>query len=447
LNQEIKTVDAILKRSGELKQAFVDFVLEAEGELAESLEAYTAEHASRERFDITQRDLLIDTFLIEGQVGDKKPLDLFLDQPELSESDRNLVECWRRSFIGLFKVIQVLPDGLALMNWLTAKHYTVKLTHIASEDRNRFKPGEILLTRIAPVSDSAWMFSGPCTVMGNLGKPKLAVAIGNFKRDHKDSLYADAPELLEEAWQSVERYHQEFLEFFGNDKVTLPGYQLSKKIAELQETLIQRRLAAAGIDSSKSLAEIAAAAGVESPDIEAAAADAGVDAKVVSQVLGNKGAAKMVMPKVELPAELKKAEQVTVLAHPRWGQMKLPTYSQFQAVLEAEDWQTVPGAAKLVRRYLEDPAINAFIWHQLAQQHPTQLEKLLQAVLERPNFRLEPDLDSLLQEFNKPLSPELPDIASVPLHLHNLFQEALAEVSKLKSKGKGKKKATGFQQP
>lgn len=445
MNQEIKTVDAVLKRSGELKQALVDFVLEAEGELAESLEAYTAEHASRERFDITQRDLLIDTFLVEGQVGDKIPLDLFLDQPGLSDSDRRLVDRWRHSFIGLFRVIQVLPDALELMNWLTAKHYTVKPTNIQSEDIERFKPGEILLTRIAPMTDSVWMFSGPCTVMGNLGKPKLAVAIGNFKRDHKDSLYSDAPELLEEAWQSVERYHQEFLEFFGNDKVTMPGYQLSKKIAELQETLIQRRLADAGIDSSKSLSEIAAEAGVESTEIEAAAADAGVDAKVVSQVLGNKGA-KMVMPKVELPAELKKAEQVTVLAHPRWGQMFLPTYSQFQAVLEAEDWQTVPGAAKLVQRYLEDPAINAFIWHQLAQQHPTQLEKLLQAALERPDFRLERDLDSLLQEFDKPLSPELPEIASVPLHLHNLFQEALAEVSKSKSKGKGKKKATGFQQ-
>jgi len=439
-------VDAILKRSGELKQAFINFVLEAEGDLAESLEAYTAAHASRERFDITQRDLLIDTFLTEGQVGDKTPLDLFLDQPGLSDSDRRLVERWRRSFIGLFKVTQVLPDGLELMNWLTAKHYVVKSTNIQSEDRNRFKPGEILLTRIAPVSDSVWMFSGPCTVMGNLGKPKLAVAIGNFKRDHKDSLYADAPELLEEAWQSVERYHQEFLEFFGSDAVTLPGYQLSKKIAELQEAVTQRRLAAAGIDSSKSLAEIAAEAGVESTEIEAAAADAGIDAKMVSQVFGNKGATKMVMPKIELPAELKKAEQVTVLAHPRWGQMFLPTYTQFQAVLEAEDWQSVPGAEKLVQRYLEDPAINAFIWQRLAQQYPTQLEKVLQAVLNRPNFRLERDLDPLLQEFDKTLEPELPEVASVPLHLHNLFQEALAEVSQSKSKGKGKKKGTGFQQ-
>ncbi len=440
-------MDAELERAGELKQALIEFVLEAEGALAESLEAYTAAQSGVQRFDITQRDLLIDTFLTEGRVGEHSPLDLFLDQSGLSERDRHLVSRWQRSFLGLFAVVQLFPEALELMNWLTAKHYRVKPTNTSElEAMARFKPGEILLARLAPITDTDWMFAGPFNPMGNLGRPKLAVAIGNFKRDHQDSLYSDAPELLEQAWQSVEQYHQEFLEFFGSDEVTLSGYQLSKKIAELQELTTQRCLAAAGIDSSKSLAEIAAEAGVESTEVEAAAAEAGVDAKVVSQVLSNKSATKMVMPQVELPAELKKAEQVTVLAHPRWGQMFLPTYSQFKAILEAENWQSIKGAEKLVRYYLEDPAINMFIWHRLAQQYPTQLEQVLQTLLARPDLKIEPDLDSLLQEFNKPLEPELPEIASVPLHLHNLFQAALTEVSKSKSKNKGKKKtATGFQ--
>jgi hypothetical protein len=55
-------------------------------------------------------------------------------------------------------------------------------------------------------------------------------------------------------------------------------------------------------------------------------------------------------------------------------------------------------------------------------------------------------LDGLLQESQKPLKPELPEIASVPIHLHELFQEALAEVQKSKPKDKGKKKPKkGFQ--
>jgi len=65
---------------------------------------------------------------------------------------------------------------------------------------------------------------------------------------------------------------------------------------------------------------------------------------------------------------------------------------------------------------------------------------VLQTVLKRPNFQLDRDLDALLQEFNKPTEPELPEIASVPLHLDNLFQAAVAEVDKTKSKSNSKRR-------
>jgi hypothetical protein len=446
-------VDAILERACELKQDLIEFVLDAEGELAESLELYVANKSRSQsnRHNVAyQQDLLIDSFLTEGQVGDKTPLDLFIDShPELSTSDRTLISSWKQSFIGLFAVNKILSDGFELMNWLTAKHYTVKPNDSDTlKEMLRFKEGEILLTRIAPVTDAYWMFSGPCTPMGSLGKPKLAVAIGNFKENHQEALYSDAPELLEQAWQSVAEYHQEFLNFFGSDEVTLSGYELNKKINELQEIITKRRLAEAGIDESKSLSELAEEAGVTEEELKAAAEEAGADSDSVSQLFdSSQGKTKMVMPKVDLPAELKKAEQVTVFTHPRWGQMFLPTYTQFKTILESEDWQSNKDTNKLVRKYLEDPTINVFVWRKLSQLYPEHLEKVLQAFLERPDFKLERDLDALLQEHKKPLEPELPEIASVPIHLHNLFQEALAEVNKSKSKGKGKNKentARGF---
>jgi len=445
-------VDAILERSRELKQALIEFVLDAEGELAESLESYVAAKArpAGNRYDATyEQKLLVDSFVTEGRVGDQTPLDLFIQSnPELLESDRALISRWQHSFMGLFAVRQILPDGFELMNWLTDKHYIVKPNEpITLEEMARFKDGEILLTRIAPVTDAYWMFSSPYMPMGSLGKPKLAVAIGKFKENYPNALYNDAPELLEKAWESVAQYHQEFLDFFGSDEVTLPGYQLNKKITELQELLTKRQLAAAGIDESKSLSEIAAEAGVTEEEMKAAAAEMGADSKAVSQLFEScQGTAKMVMPKVELPADLKKAEQVTVFTHPRWGQMFLSAYTQFKEILESEDWQSNSVSNKLVRKYLEEPTINVFIWHKLAKAYPTQLGKVLQTFLERPEFDLELDLDALLQENNKPLEPELPEIASVPIHLHNLFQEALAEVNKSKSKSKKKEKtARGFQ--
>ncbi|MCC5609486.1 hypothetical protein LC612_22600 [Nostoc sp. CHAB 5834] len=442
-------MDVILERSHQLKQALVDFVLDAEGELAEALETYAAAQLRRGSGDSTQQDLTIDSFLTAGKVGDKSPLELFIEShPDLEESDRNLINSWHHSFIGLFAITDILPDGFELTNWLTDKRYIVKPNNTQTlQAISRLKVGEILLTRISPVTDSYWMFSGPYTIMGKLGKPKLAVAIGNFKENYKSNLYSDAPDLLEEAWHSVGQYHQQFVDFFGTDEITLSGYQLNKKIAEFQELITEKRFAEAGIDTSKSLAEVAEAAGIGDDEIKAAAEEFGADSNVVSQMFNSKSSnSKMVMPKVDLPPELKKAEQVTALSHPRWGQMFLPTYSRIQAILLAEDWQSVQGAEKLVRYYLEDKSINTFIWHRLAQQYPSQLENVLQTVLKRPEFHLESDLDALLQEFNKPIEPELPEIASVPIHLHNLFQEALGEVNKSKPKSKGQKKpAKGFQ--
>ncbi len=443
-------MDSILERASELKQALTDFVLDAEGDLATSLETYTAEHLARasqsQQKDRKQQDLIVDTFLTAGQVGNKTPLKLFVEsETGLSKGDRQILSDWTRNFTGLFAIRQILPDGFELMNWLTTKTYIVKPnTSAMLEDMARLKVGEILVTRIAPVDDY-WTFFSPYLQLGNLGKPKLAVAIGNFKQNHKSDLYGDSPELLEEAWKSVDRYHQDFLDFFGGDEVTLPGYQLSKKIPEFQEFLTQRRLDEAGIDSSKSLSEMAQEAGMSDEELGDVAESMGLDAQAATKLLNNKDAVKMAAPQIDIPADLKKAEQVTVLAHPRWGQMFLTTHAQFINLLQTDNWQAVKGADKLIRNYLEQPEINAFVWHRLAEAHPAQLQKVLREFLQRPDFDLKVDLDSLLQSNHKPLEPELPEIASVPIHLHDLFQEALSEVTK-SQKSKGDKKGTkGFQ--
>jgi hypothetical protein len=439
-------VDEILERSHALKQALANFVLDAEGELAEALETFAAQQLRRGSGDNTQQDLTIDRFLTEGKVGNESPLDLFIaSHPDLQESDRNLLKSWHRSFIGLFAINQVFPDGLELLNWLTNKSYLVKPNNSQTlQAISKLKIGEIVLTRISPITDNYWTFTGPFTLMGKLGKPKLAVAIGNFKENYKNHLYSDAPDLLEAAWDSVYQYHQYFVDFFGSDEITLPGYKLNKELAAFQELITDKRLEELGVDKIKYLAELTATGAQE--EIQTVIDEMGIDPKVASQILNKKsGTNKMVMPKIDLPAELKKAEQVTAFSHPRWGQTFLPTYSKVQSLLLTKDWQSVEGAEKLIRHYLEDKSINAFIWYRLAKQYSNSLEKVLQTVLQRPNFDINNDLDALLQEFNKPLEPDLPESASVPVHLHELFQEAVVEVHKSKPKGKGQKQVSkGF---
>ncbi|KKD35131.1 hypothetical protein WN50_27040 [Limnoraphis robusta CS-951] len=437
----------MLEQAAQLKQALVDFVYDAEGDLAVAFEQYVATHGSRDRQDIRLQNLVVDMFLNSGEVDDQTPIDLFLaSESDLSASDRDLVKHWQQTFTGLFEIIEIQPESFKLMNWLTAKYYTVfPSPEISQSDMDKWKPGDILLSRIAPLPDGNWMFSGACIPKGKLGKPKLAVVIGEFKDNYPNQLYGDAPDLLEKAWESVLQYHQEFVDCLGSDRILLPGYQLNKKITELQERLSKKQLEAAGIDSSKSLKQIIQEAGVDETEIKASATEAGVDEKSVEQVLGNNDSP-MLFPKVQLPDEIKRAEQVMAFSHPRWGQMFVPTYPKFVSVLKAEDPVTQPNSDKLVRKYLEDKEINTFIWQQLKEEYPTQLETLLKAVLERPDFHLERDFESMLKQYNKSLEPQLPEIASVPQHLHQLFEEAVAQVQSKSKSSKKKKKGKGFQE-
>ena len=431
----------------ELHSELIDFILDAEGDLAASLESFSAEQLanfSQSQYQGTvQNEMILNMFLTEGMVGNKKPVDIFLEShPDLSAEKCDIVNNFRRSFAGLFAVNQIYDDGFELTNWLTDKTYTVKINEAEQQQLKRAKSGEILLARIVPLTNNDWMFSSTVTLMGRLGKPKLAVAIGNFKNNYKNYLYGDAPELLEEAWLSVEKYHHRFIDFFGSDEVTLPGYQLEKKLSELQEQVSESEFEAAGIDSSKSLQEMVRDADISDEEMAEVAEGMGVESKIASQVLNSNKSVKMVMPKVELPPHLKKAEEVTVLSFLRWGQIFLTNYNLFKSLLTEDSAREQQKSDKLVREYLESPEIKACGWHRLSEEYPEQLEKLLQQALNSPDFNLEEDYFDLLQDFNKSLNVELPEIASVPLHLHNLFQEALSEV-KGKSNKKSKTKSKG----
>jgi hypothetical protein len=72
------------------------------------------------------------------------------------------------------------------------------------------------------------------------------------------------------------------------------------------------------------------------------------------------------------------------------------------------------------------------------------LQTAIDRALNLPNFDLSTDLDRILTKFNKYLEPDLPELASVPIHLHELFQSAVLEVSKEKAKPKSQPKKTGF---
>ena len=431
-----------IERALQLKENLTDFVYDAQGAIAVALETYAADKGTKNSYGIKQQNLTVDLFLTKGEVEDRTPLDLFIEQSNLSTQDKSLIELWQGNFIGLFEIQAIEADSYRLMNWLTAKTYKV-YGHSGMPDKetSRWQPGEIILAIIAPINQYEWFFFSDRIIKGRLSQPKLAVAIGEFRDNYPKSLYADAPQLLEQAWESVAVYHQEFVDYLGSDRITMPGYKLNQKIAEIQQIISRKKLADAGIDDNKSLSQLLAESGKSEAEFTEAATDLGADAEAVASAIKNKDKLSMVTPKLDLPPEIKQAESVTVFSHPKWGQMFLPTYEKFASLLASEDLEAAE-ANLLVRKYLEQPEANYYVWQQLKQQHPQTLEKLLSSYLDSPNFSLD-ELNKLLLKYDKSSTPELPAIASVPIHLNNLFEAAVAQVQKTKSKSK-KKKKKGF---
>ena len=430
-----------IERALQLKENLIDFVYDAEGAIAVALETYAADKGTKNSYGIKQQNLTVDLFLTQGQVGDRTPLDLFIEHSDLSTQDISLVELWHGNIIGLFELQAIEADCYRLMNWLTAKTYKVHgHSKIPEKETSRWQPGEIILAQIAPINEREWFFFGDRIIKGRLSQPKLAVAVGEFRDNYPEFLYADAPELLEQAWESVAVYHQQFVDYFGSDRITMPGYKLNQKIGELQQIMSRKKLADAGIDDDKSLSELLAESGQSEEEFTQAATELGADAEAVVSAMKNKDKLSMVTPKVDLPPEIKQAESVTVFSHPKWGQMFLPTYEKFTSLL-ASEIEPAEGHS-LVRKYLEQPEANYYVWQQLKQQYPQALEKLLSSYLDSPNFSLD-ELNKLLLKYDKSSTPELPAIASVPIHLNNLFEAAVAQVQKTKSKSK-KKKKKGF---
>ena len=439
------TADNIISVT-ELKERLIDFVYDAEGDIAIALEAYAAEKSKTNAYGIKQQNLTVDLFTTDGDVRGKTPVDIFLaTENNLTTTEKKAIALWKSNFIGLFEIQKIDQKCYQLMNWLTAKTYLVEPPqNISEKELKRLQPGEIIVAIIAPLDCDRWFFFSDRVIKGKLSQPKLAVAIGEFRDNYPNFLYADAPKLLDRAWQSVAIYHQEFVDYFGSSRITLPGYKLNQKIGELQQKMSQKKLTEAGIDTNKSLGEMLAESGSNETEFSETAQDLGIDTQAIDKIISNKDKLSMVTPKVDLPPDIKQAESVTVFSDPKWGQMFLPNLVRFIDLLNSSSSETESEIKLLIRKYLELSEANYYVWQQLKQEYSNNLESSLQNYLDKKNFNIQTDLDNLLLEYDKSAVPELPAIASVPIHLNNLFEAAVAQVQKKRSKSKKKSKKKGF---
>ncbi|MGI0494973.1 hypothetical protein ACN4EG_24575 [Alkalinema pantanalense CENA528] len=422
-----------IDRAEQLKREIIDFIYDTEGEGAIALERYSARQLKQPNpGNWPNRELLLTRFMVEDQTLGETPIETFIQHhPELSSAEQQLLRSWPQAIVSLFEITAVLEDGYyQLQNWLTQRSYSVHLGHTSPEIQTRLQPQEICLVQIAPLEGDRWMALTKPVLLGRLGKPKLAVAIGNFRQCYRRYLYSDAPDLLEESWRSVEQQYHASQEFFGSAIVTLPGRQLNQRLKTFQDHLSDQQLQKAQVNADEILEDAISDAEDTLTETE-------------NQQLKTAKASKMVIPPMELPPNLQQAEEVTMLTHPRWGQCFLASYASLERYLASGKGYSIEQATQALRKLFHDPGGPVFIFHHLAEQYPTALETLVQQTLAQPNFTLA-QLDDQLYAMGKSLDPELPDTASVPLHLHELFQEAFVAVSKAQAKKTKPSQAKGF---
>ncbi|MCM1983932.1 hypothetical protein [Lyngbya confervoides] len=422
-----------LAQAGHLRQQVLDALLEAEGTAAVALETYSAQkmaQLSQSAYKGSDRtEFVLDQFLTAGRIDGQSPLDWYLSQhAELSAQARSQIQSWQQGFLGLFQVMDQRNNlTFEVMNWLTAKRYALGVFPAQSPARP-LQVGEVIQGHLVPLDSTLWMFTGPQLRLGKLGEAKLAVVIGSFRQNHGEFLYGDAPDLLAAAWASVERSHQSFMDFFGGPVVTLSGAQLHRQLEDFQAHLAQQQIDASGLDGSKTLQDLSAEAGQSTHEVTSRLAALGLDAQASERLISERSLAQMMRPTLELPPSLRHAPQVTVITDARGGQVFLENYQALCQTLAQID-QTPPDQLQtLAQAYLSDPNFKPFVWQQLAEARPEALEQFLRRGLNQPQFELHRDLASLLAQSWDDLRPQLPETASVPLHLHELFQRAVAKV-------------------
>jgi len=316
-----------------------------------------------------------------------------LGHKQLSLDDRAVLESWReRAVYGVFEVIARKSDRLTLVNVIDELSYEVYSTLGAAAISGASR-GSYVLTRVLPVGDS-WILSGIQRLFGKRDRRIVGALLAGLIENDPTGAFRN-PVKRERALEINGAYHDVFLGLFGADSVAGTGREAAEHL--------RRFIAACS-------AQVNAAAPESSPAAEWAAADA-----VATSAYEN------------IPDELLNADDVVLLNH------KVKGFALFQNYGQVEDAHHTPPSdahadgVALVREYLNDESIPAYVLARLASAYPETVDALYRLVLERPEFRWAVDGDALLRQ-RKPESyatADVPDLVVLP----QLVIDAMADAS------------------
>jgi len=335
--------NVLLKKEGTLKEAFFKAVREKYGnpvviESQNEFHQFTDDFVYSYRFPDNRT--VIDRFVSEYS--------------DLNEKEKAIVLRWKDPIVGLFQVKRALPEGFVTENLINEVDYTIKPTTIPEGLERSARPGAFFMAKIIPASDNEYIFSG-IQEFFNSPEEEILKIVGSLQMKHPEFAFRDNEERIRRGFELQKKDRELFIEYFRSDEVLTEGRKLPALAAEFMDYRLSKL--------AKPLPE------------------------------GYKP------PEMHFPKGLLKSKDVGIVFDELSGQHYLVNYGIILNVFQSPDEVKIQRYKRDILTYLEDQTISPYVLKRLFFRFPQNAEFIIRKILDRPEFCLEKDFDSLMDEF------------------------------------------------
>jgi hypothetical protein len=282
-------------------------------------------------------------------------IDRFLaETPDLNEREKAIVLGWKDPVVGLFQVKSTLADGFVAENLINEVDYTIKPTTIPQRFEELARPGAFFRAKIIPVNDKEYIFSGTQGFL-NTSEKEILKRVARLQMKHPQFAFRDNEEKIKEGFELQKNDRELFIEYFGSDEILTEGKKLPALAAEFMNYRLSK---------------------IEKPLPE-----------------GYKP------PEMSFPEGLLKSKDVGIVFDELSGQHYLINYGIILNVFQSPDELKIQRYKRDILAYLEDQTISPHVLRKLFFRFPQNAEFIIREILSRPEFSLEKDFDSLMDEF------------------------------------------------
>jgi len=281
-------------------------------------------------------------------------IDRFLaETPELNEREKATVLRWKDPVAGLFQVKRTLPDGFVAENLINEVEYTIKPITMPQRLEQLARPGAFFRAKIIPVNDKEHIFSGTQEFL-NTSEKEILKRVAQLQMKHPQFAFRDNEEKIRGGFELQKKDRELFVEYFGSDEVLTEGRKLPALATEFMNYRMSK--------NEKPLPE------------------------------GYKP------PEMHFPKGLLESKDVGIIFDELSGQHYLVNYGIILNVFQSPDQLKIQRYKRDILTYLEDKTISPHVLRRLLFKYPQNAEFVIRQILDRPEFSLEKDFDSLMDE-------------------------------------------------